>query len=321
MKKLVAPLIAAALSIAASTASAQAWPDRPGRIVVPFSTGGAADGIARLVADGLTAAYGQPFVVENRPGAGGSLATGIVAKAKPDGYTLGLASFGTQVVAPVLMKLSFDPAKDLIPVVNVASFANLLLVNPGVPANNLQEFLQIIRRPDNRINFASSGVGANNHIFCEAFLASSRATMNHVPYKGSAPALTDLIGGQVQAMCDVSSALTHVRTGKARLLAVGEPRRLAEFPNVPTMAEAGFPEANFSAWYGITVPAGTPRDIVLKINTAVNDLLKTERARTTLTTLDAQPLGGTPEDFARAIESGSANIVKVIRERNIKPEQ
>lgn len=231
---------------------------------------------------------------------------------------LALLLFGTQVVSPFLMQLSYDPQTELIPVINVATFANVLLAHPSVPAQNFQELATLIRAKPGAIRYASSGVGANNHIFCETILANISGDMLHVPYKGSNPALTDLIGGQLETMCDVSLALQHVRANKLNLLAVGANSRLPDFPDVPTMSELGYPEANFSAWYGVVVPADTPKEIVDKLNVAINKTLKTDRTKQALNALDAQAIGGSSEEFRHTIDVNRTTVERIIRTRNIR---
>lgn len=313
--------MALAATLFSATCWAQDYPSQPGRIIVPFSAGGAADSIARIVSDGLSQELGQTFVVENRPGASGTLAATAVARSAPDGYTLGLASFGTQVVSPLLMKLSYDPEQDLTPVVNVATFANVVLVNPSVPVENFQELEALIKAKPGQIRYASSGVGANNHIFCETMLANISGDMLHIPYKGSTPALVDLMGGEFESMCDVSLALQYVRANKLKLLAVGSESRLPDFPDVPTMSELGYPDGNFSAWYGIVVSAGTPQEIIDKLNLAINKTLKSERVAEALKALDAQAIGGSPKDFQNTIDSNRSSVEQIIRSRNIRIEQ
>lgn len=313
--------MALAATLFSATCWAQDYPSQPGRIIVPFSAGGAADSIARIVSDGLSQELGQTFVVENRPGASGTLAATAVARSAPDGYTLGLASFGTQVVSPLLMKLSYDPEQDLMPVVNVATFANVVLVNPSVPVENFQELEALIKAKPGQIRYASSGVGANNHIFCETMLANISGDMLHIPYKGSTPALVDLMGGEFESMCDVSLALQYVRANKLKLLAVGSESRLPDFPDVPTMSELGYPDGNFSAWYGIVVSAGTPQEIIDKLNRAINKTLKSDRVAEALKALDAQAIGGSPKDFQNTIDSNRSSVEQIIRSRNIRIEQ
>lgn len=322
MKKTVRNFSAViAATLFSATCWAQSYPSQPGRILVPFSAGGAADSIARIVSDGLSQELGQTFVVENRPGASGTLAATAVARSAPDGYTLGLASFGTQVVSPLLMKLSYDPEQDLLPVINVATFANVILANPSVPVNNFHELEALIKANPGKIRFASSGVGANNHIFCETMLASISGDMLHIPYKGSTPALVDLMGGEFETMCDVSLALQYVRADKLKLLAVGSEARLPDFPDVPTMRELGYPDGNFSAWYGIVVPAGTPQDVIEKLNIAINKTLKTDRVTEALKALDAQAIGGSSQEFHNTIDTNRNSVKQIIQSRNIRIDQ
>ncbi|CAM3829001.1 hypothetical protein BOSP111201_26940 [Bordetella sputigena] len=321
MSKVVCGVVLLACLFAPGAKAAETYPARPVKIISPFAAGGATDAVARLVAAGLSDELKQAFIVEDKPGAGGSLGTALVAKSKPDGYTLGVASLGTVVVSPLLMKLSYDPATELVPVINVALSPNVLLINDLLPVDSFPAFVAYAKANPGKIRFASSGVGATNHIFCETISAYAGIEMTHVPYKGSAPALVDLMGGQLEAMCDVSSALQYVREGKLKALAVGAPARLKGFPSVPTMAELGIGQANFSAWYGIVAPAGTPDSVVKMLNEKINGILRTDRARQALASIDAQPIGGSPADFAQTIRTNSADIGEVIRIRKIRVEQ
>lgn len=301
-----------------AVAATDTYPNRPIRLIIPFAPGGATDVVGRLVATKLSAKLGQPVIPENRGGAGGVIGTAIVVKAKSDGYTLGIATVSTQVTNPSVMHLDYDPNVDLIPIVSIAAVPNVLLVNPSVPAKNIQEFVQIVKAEPNKYTFASAGTGSVNHIMCEIFLAVTKTKMIHVPYKGSAPAIIDVIAGRVDAECDqITSILPLVESGKLRALAVAAPGRLAVLPSVQTFKEAGLPEVNAMVWYGLIAPAGTPPEIAKKLNTAINDILADQSFKDTLEAAHVIPTGGTQEDFKKTINADLVRVETIVKEQGI----
>ena len=315
-------LAAAALALAAAPlAAAQTpYPGKPVRLVVPFPAGGTTDILARAAAQKLSEAWGQQVIVDNRPGAGGNIGAELVAKAAPDGYTLLMGTVGTHAInASLYSKLPYDPVKDFAPVILVAGVPNVLVVNPSLPVNSVPELIAYAKANPGALNFASSGSGTSIHLSGELFKTLTGVQMTHVPYKGSAPALTDLMGGQVQLMFDnLPSSLGFIKAGKLRALAVTSSARAAALPDVPALAEAGVPGFEASSWFGILAPAGTPRDIILRINGEVAKWLASPEAREKLAGQGAIAAGGTPEDFARHINAEMAKWAKVVKESGAK---
>ena len=260
-----------ALPVFSQPSAAQAWPDKPIRLVVNFPAGGAADTLARGLTPGLTAALKRPVVVDNRPGANGIMGADVVAKSPADGYTFLLTSGGAIAIDPFLYsKMPYDPQKDLTPVASVALVRVFLLVHPSVPARTLAEFVSYLRANPGKLSFGSAGNGSTPHIAAEMFKRAGKLDAVHVPYKGAAPALSDLLSGQVQFMFDPGPGLQHVAAGKLRLLAVASGKRAAQYPDVPTLAEAGLPGVNGDSTFGVYAPAGTPRAVVERMNKEIN---------------------------------------------------
>ena len=319
MNRFVVAAIAAFLSF---SAAAQSYPSKPIRLIVPFAAGGGNDNIARLVGKRLTDSVGQPLVIDNRPGAGGVLGAELAAKAAPDGYTLFLGGVGSHAVNPNLIeKLPYDPIKDFAPVILLAQAPLILVVHPSVPARTFAEFVAYARNNPGKLNFASNGNGSSSQLAAVMFDSMAGAEMVHVPYKGLAPALTDLLSGQVQLMfSSVVAILPHIKAGKLRALAVTGAGRLPSLPEVPTIAESGFPGYEASSWYGILAPAGTPRDIVTKLNAELSKALAQPEVRNSLLADGAEPVGGTPENFAAYIRSEKERMGKLIRDAKIRLE-
>ncbi len=304
-------------------ASAQTpYPSRPVRIVVPFPAGGTTDILARALAQNLSERLGQSFVVDNRPGAGGNIGAELVAKSPPDGYTLLMGTVGTHAINASLYKsMPFDHVKDFAPVVLVAGVPNVLEVNPALPVHSVAELIAYGKANPGKLNFASSGSGTSIHLSGELFKVMTGVSMQHVPYKGSAPALQDLVGGQVQLMFDnLPSSLAMIKAGKLRPLAVTSTTRAAALPDVPTVAEAGVPGFEASSWFGLLAPAGTPPDVVAKLNAAANAWLASPDARDKLLAQGAIAAGGTPEDFAKHIAAETAKWAKVVQASGAKVE-
>ncbi|HSV16835.1 MAG TPA: tripartite tricarboxylate transporter substrate binding protein [Casimicrobiaceae bacterium] len=306
--------------VVAPLAGAQTYPTRPVRLVVPFPAGGTTDILARAAAQKLSEAWGQQVIVDNRPGAGGNIGTELVARSAPDGYTLEMGTVGTHAInASLYSKLPYDHVKDFAPVILVAGVPNVLVIGPGLPVNSVQELIAYAKANPGKLNFASSGSGTSIHLSGELFKTLTGVQMTHVPYKGSAPALSDLMGGQVQLMFDnLPSSLAFIKAGKLRALAVTSTVRAAALPDVPTMVEAGVPGFEASSWFGILAPAGTPRDIVMRINGEVAKWLASPDAREKLSAQGAIAAGGTPEDFARHIGSETTKWAKVVKESGAK---
>ena len=317
------PVVALALSAFPVAGLAQAYPNRSVRLVVPFPAGGTTDILARAMAQKLTESLGQAFVVDNRPGAGGNIGADIVAKSTPDGYTLLMGTVGTHAINPGLYpKMPYDHVKDFAPVVLVAGVPNVLVVNPGVPVKTVAELVALARDKPGTINFASSGSGTSIHLSGELFKSLTGTQITHVPYRGSSPALTDLIGGQVQIMFDnLPSAMPHIKGGKLRAIALTSSKRAPALPDVPTIAESGVASlASFDAtsWFGVFAPAGTPRDVVLKINADANKALQSAEMKEKLLSQGAEAVGNTPEYFADYIKAETTKWAKVVRDSGAK---
>jgi len=314
----------AAISLAlagAPAAFAQAtFPSKPIRIVVPFPPGGTTDILARAAAQKMTEAWKEQVVVDNRPGAGGNIGAELVAKASADGYTMLMGTVGTHAINPSLYaKMPYDHVKDFAPVILVASVPNVLVVHPSVPANTVQELIAYAKANPGKINFASSGSGTSIHLAGELFKTMSGVQMAHVPYKGSAPAIADLLGGQVQIMFDnLPSALPQIRGGKLRALAVTSAQRAPALPDVPTVAESGLPGFEASSWFGLLAPAGSPRDAILKVNGEVNRWLASPEAKEKLTSQGANAAGGSSEVFARHAATETAKWQQVVKASGAK---
>jgi tripartite-type tricarboxylate transporter receptor subunit TctC len=308
------------LAIVAGAAFAQAYPTKPIRLVVPFPAGGTTDILAREVANRLTQSWGQAVVVDNRPGAGGNIGAELVAKSPPDGYTLLMGTVGTHAInASLYAKMPYDHVKDFTPVILVAGVPNVLVINPALPINSVQELIAYAKANPGKLNFASSGSGTSIHLSGELFKVMAGVEVTHVPYKGSSPALQDLVGGQVQLMFDnLPSALALIKGGKLKALAVTSTVRAAALPDVPTMAEAGLPGFEASSWFGVLAPAGTPPDIVTRLNGEIAKWLATPEAKDKLLSQGAIAAGGPPEDFVKHIAAETAKWQKVVKASGAK---
>ena len=311
-----------ATSLLATAALAQSYPAKPIRLIVPFAAGGGNDNVARLVGKHLSDSLGQQLVIDNRPGAGGVLGAELAAKAVPDGYTLFLGGVGSHAVNPNLnVSLPYDPIRDFAPVALLAQAPLVLVVHPSVPADSITAFVALARSRPGQLNYASNGNGSSSHLAAVMFDSMTGVDMVHVPYKGLSPALTDLLSGRVQLMfSSVVAILPHIKAGKLRGLAVTGSRRLASMPNLPTIAESGLPGYEASSWYGVLAPAGTPREIVARLNAELVKALAQPEVRTSLLAEGAEPIGGSPEQFAAHIRSEMERLGKLIREAKIRLE-
>jgi tripartite-type tricarboxylate transporter receptor subunit TctC len=315
-------LLAAALSVAAGAAWAQAYPNKPIRLVVPFAPGGTTDIVARAIGDPLARELGQPVIIENRGGGGGSIGALALAKSPPDGYTLGIATVSTMATNPATNpQLPYDPIKDFVPVINLANVPNVLTVNPKVPARNLAEFIALLKSQPGQLSYATPGMGSIAHLDGELFKSLTGTSMTHIPYKGSGPALNDVLAGQVGVQFDnLPSSFPHIEGGKLRALAIAAPRRLESMKDVPTYAELGLRDMNNMAWYGIVAPSGTPADIVAKVNAAAAKALNDPAVRKRIQDNGAATDGGSPEHFASMIRRELELRRKIARDANIKVE-
>jgi tripartite-type tricarboxylate transporter receptor subunit TctC len=314
--------LAALLLAFAHPALAQPYPNKPIRVIVPFAPGGNVDITARLVAPGLQEALGQPVVVENKPGAGGTIGADAVAKAAPDGYTLLMGSNSTFSVAPSLYpKNPYNPLADFAPVVMIASAPFVLVVNPGVAAKDARELVALAKASPGKLTMSSAGTGSSNHLVGEFFQEISGARFTHVPYKGSGQALTDLMGGQVNLHFDqITSAASHIQAGKLRALLVTAPQRVPMLPDVPTATEAGYPSFEATNVTGLIAPAGTPREVVEKLNAAVQKVIAQPAIRAKFAEIGAATTGGTPEQFGAYIREDLAKWTRIVKEANVKVE-
>jgi tripartite-type tricarboxylate transporter receptor subunit TctC len=306
--------------LAAGSAFAQDYPTRPIRFIIPFVPGGSTDIVARLIGDKLSARLGQPVVIDNRGGAGGNIGADLVAKAPPDGHSILLATTGIMAINDTLYpKLSYSPQKDLAPVVYVASLTNVLAVNPKVPANSVQELIAYAKANPGKLNFASGGTGAATHLVGELFKSAAGVDIVHVPYKGGGQALQDLLSGEVSMMFgQVVTVIAQIQAGQLRPLGVTSAQRSDALPGVPTIAEAGVPGFEALSWSGIVVPAGTPQAIIDRLNREANAVLREPEIRTRFAEVAAEPVGGTPGDFARHIAAEHAKWSKVIKDSKIR---
>ena len=291
--------------------------------MVGASAGGGTDIIARMLAEKYQAAFGQPFVVENRPGAGNTIAADVAARAPADGHTILVATNSAQAIAPHMMKLAFDPIRDLTPVALIVVVPNIVAVSPFVKANNIRELVAEIRAaPEGSYSCGSSGIGSTQHLACAAFGLATRTTITHIPYKGSAPALTDLAGGQIQLDFDpTSSAMAFVKGGKAKALAVMTPKRSAELPDVPTLAEAGIEGVEMSTWYGLFITAGTPRDVQARLYAETMKVLAMPDIQKKLQGLGGEPGTLTSEQFGAMNRADFERFGKLVKDAGIKSEQ
>lgn len=317
-RKLIA---AAALPLASgsSAAFAQAYPSKPVRVIVSFPPGGAADQIARAVSQPLQDALGQPVVVENRAGANGNIAGEAVARSPADGYTLLMSSGGTVSINPHLYpKMPFDPAKDLVPVAAAARVLVFLEVHPKVPVNNAREFIAYLKANPGRLSFGSPGNGSSPHLAAEMMKASANVFATHIPYRGAAPAMQDLLGGQIDFMFDPGIGLQHAKAGRLKLLAVGSPKRSPQFPDLPTMEEAGLKGFDADSWFGFYAPAGTPPAVVTRLNTEINRILRSPAFQERMAAIGGVPAPMSPQDFAARAQIDSVRFGALIRARNIR---
>lgn len=301
-------------SISFSAMASDTWPTRPIQLIVPFPPAGTTDIIARLVAERLTRALGQTVVVDNRAGAGGIIGAAQVAKATPDGYTLLLGSSGPISISPSLpVKPKYDPLHDFQPISLIATVPTMLVVNPKLPVKTVDELIAYARAHPGKLNFASTGVGATPHLAGEMFKKMAQIDIRHVPYKGSAPALTDLIGGQVDLMFEqISAALPFVRDNRLRALAVGSAQRVAALPYLPSVSESGLPGFDVVSWFGILAPSGTPATVVRRLHDELARITSQRDVQEKLTSLGAEPQASTPQAFAKRIAAEIPQWAKVI---------
>ena len=325
MKTIVLTLLAAASAIVApASAHAQqnesSWPSKPLRWIVPFPPGGAMDAIARTLGDKASKTLGQAVVIENKPGAGGNIGADFVARQPADGYTLMITSIGMATNKPLYSKLSYDPVKDFAPVSLLAVVPNVLVTNATLPnVRTVADVIAAAKKEPGKLTYASAGNGTSIHLAGEMFNSLAKVDVLHVPYKGSGPAVSDLLGGQVNLMFDsITSAKPHIASGKLRALGVTTTKRSAALPDVPTIAEAGLPGYEVAPWFAVFVPAGTPKPIIDKMHAALIEGMKQPDVRSRFETIGAEPIGSTPEELGVHLARESARWSKLISERGIK---
>ena len=314
-----APLPAA--EPARAQADAQNYPDRPVRLIDPYAPGGGSGVVARLVGAKLGEAWGKQVVVDNRPGAAAAIGTEICARAAPDGYTLCMGTSGSIAISPNMNKVPYDPVKDLIAITQTSAQSMLVVLHPSVPINSVKELIAFARAQPGKLIYASSGTGGSGHLAVELFLALTKLSMTHVPYKGNGPALLAQVSGEVQlGFNNMLAVLPHATSGRLKPIAVTSATRARALPNIPTVAEAGVPGYEATSWNGIFAPARTPRPIIDKIHSAVVQVLNTPDVREKLVAVGSEPVGSTPEAFLSYVKSELARWGKVIRDNNIRGE-
>jgi len=302
-------------------ALAQDWPVRPIKLIVPFAAGGNTDSIARLVSERLTSSLGQPVVVENKLGAGGGIAAEFVAKATPDGYTLLMAAMPVMAILPVISKTNYDPIRDFQPISNIGSNPFVMGVHKSIPANNVQEFVSFVKKNPGKFNFASGGSGSVSHLTPALFLKRADLDMTHIAYKGGAPAVADLLSGNVQMYFgNLSELQPHVSGGLIKIIGVSSDRRASQLPLVPTISESGYPGFKTVTWNGLMAPANTPQVVVQKLSDAVKDMMSSEATRQRLLSLGVDPIGNTPREFADTVKLDITIWSEAAKAANLKME-
>ena len=314
--------IVPALVLAGATALAQTYPSQAVTLVVPFPPGGGTDTGARIIAQRLSAKWGQQVVVDNKGGAAGQIGADIVAKAKPDGYTLLMGNIGTQAINPSLYKkMPYDPDKAFAPNSLVAELPLALMINPGVPATNVKEFIALAKAKPGQMSYSSSGAGGGPHLATEMFKQATGTFILHVPYRGGGPAIADLLAGHVQlSTMTVLEAGGHIKSGKLKALAVTSAQRVSALPDVPTLSEAAIPGFNSISWIGLLAPKGTPPAVVEKISADVREILSQEDVKTRIVGLGGVPRATTPAQFAEMIDSDRKRYADIIKDRGITTE-
>ena len=320
MTRLAIQLMTLALVVAGAV-HAQEYPVKPIRIVVPFGAGSATDALARVIGPKLTEMWGQQVLVENRPGAGSVVGTSVVAKAPPDGYTLLVVSASHAINATLYTKLPFDPVKDFAGITPLALIPNILIVHPSLPAKNVKELVALAKSKPGTFNYTSAGIGSNSHINGEIFRSTAGISIVHVPFKGFAEAITEIVAGRLEmTFAPAILASSHIKAGRVRALAVSSSKRSSAFPQLPTMVEAGVRDCVFDGWFGLITVAGTPKPIIDKLNGAVIKILRLPDVATQLQNQGADPMPMTPEEYDKYIRSEVVKLGKVVKESGAKAE-
>lgn len=317
----LAAILVASVAATPSSLAAEAYPARPIRLIFPYAPSGGADGITRALAQKLGAAWGRPVVVDSRPGANTVVGTEIAARAPPDGYTILLVAASLTINHSLRRNLPYDATRDFAPITQLVSQPHVLVVHPSFPAKSISELIALARAKPGQLNFGSSGTGSGQHFSGELFKAMAGVDLVHIPYKGGGPALTDLLGAQINLIFStLLGALPHVKSGRLQAIAVSTARRSSVLPNVPTVAESGVPGFESSSWYGLLAPAGTPGEIVAKLNREIVRIVHTPEMRDWIANDGAEAVGSTPAAFAALIKSEIEKWSRVIRTVGIKPE-
>ena len=302
-----------------STAVAQNYPDRPVRMIVPFAPGGGTDIVSRLVAQRLADSIKQSVVVDNRAGGAGNIGAELVARANPDGYTLLVGSATILAVNPVIFKVAYNPSRDFAPITLLGSQPHLMVVHPSLPANSVREFVNLAKEKSLKLNYGSSGTGGPAHLGGELFKIVAGVDMLHIPYKGTGPAVIDLVGGQLQVgLLSLASSMPHVKSGRLKALAVTSPKRAVVAPELPTIAESGYPGFEVRSWYGLLAPVGTPKAIIDKLSSQIAAVLRQPEVIAKLASDGAEPGGDTPAEFAAYIKSEAERWGKVVKTAGIR---
>jgi tripartite-type tricarboxylate transporter receptor subunit TctC len=320
MKRRSFLLLAAALCALPMAAIAQGYPSRPIRFVVPYPPGGPLDIVARLLGQKVSESVKQPVIVENKPGAGGNIGADLVAKAPADGYTILMGAVATHAINPTLYsQIPYDPVRDFSPITQLASTPNVLVVNPSLPVSSVADLVAYAKAHPGKLNFGSGSTGSAGHLAGELFKSLAGVQMAHIPYKGAAPAMQDLIGGQIHLMFDnMASSLTQVRAGRVKALAVTTAKRSPLAPELPTVAESGLAGFDISTWFGVFAPAGTPREAIARLHAEFTRALTAPDVREKMINLGAEPVGNTPAEFARYIRAEAEKYARVIQASGAK---
>lgn len=313
--------LALALTVTAGPAMAQAWPSKSISLIVPFPAGGTTDVLARALGERLSQSLGQPVVVESKPGAGATIGADYVAKARPDGYTLLMGAVHHTIASSVYKKLPYDFAKDLVPVTTVALVPNVLVVNASTPAKNLAELVAMLKPAPGKYSYGSNGNGTAQHLIGTQFQNSTGTSLIHVPYKGSGPLSTDLLGGQILMSFDtITPVLPHIKAGKLRPLAVTTARRSGTLPDVPTLEEAGLKGFNIGTWFGVLAPAATPKDVVDRLNAEMVKIIQSPEFKAKMADIGAEPIGNTSAQMAQQIASETEKFARLVKEAKVEIE-
>jgi tripartite-type tricarboxylate transporter receptor subunit TctC len=302
----------------ATSAMAQAWPSKPITLIVPFPAGGTTDVLARALADKLTPALGQSVIVESKPGAGATLGADFVAKSKPDGYTLLVGAVHHTIASSVYKKLPYDFQKDLLPITTIALVPNVLVVNPSTPAKNVAELVALLKAKPGFYTYGSNGNGTAQHLIGTQFQNATGTEMLHIPYKGSGPLATDLLGGQIAMSFDtVTPVLPHIKAGKLRPLAVTTAKRSSALPDVPTLDEAGLKGFNIGTWFGVLAPTGTPKELVARLNTEMVKVIQSPEFRKRMEEIGAEPVGNSTDQMAQQIKDETDKFAKLVKDAKV----